>query len=266
MAPLALRRGLRIGHAGRQSLRHRLLILILASVGTVILESVPSFHTAWGSQLRAVEWAITMAFTAEYVLRLLVVLRRFAYARSFFGVVDLLALLPTYLSLLFPGTQALIVIRSLRLVRAFRILKLARYAGEASELWLALRASRHKISAFLLAMATVVVVVGSLMYLVESPYNDDFSSIPASMYFTIVTMTTLGFGDITPETNIGRFLTAGLSLLGYGVLAVPTGIVGAEIASARTVNRARFCPNCGHLGHDSDARNCKMCGTPLAEV
>jgi voltage-gated potassium channel len=206
---------------------------------------------------------ITAIFTVEYLVRLLVVPRPVTYARSFFGVIDLLALLPTYLSLFFIGAHSLIVIRALRLLRVFRILKLTRYAGEASELWLALRASRHKISAFILAMATVVVVVGALMYLIEGPQNEDFSSIPASMYFTVVTLTTLGFGDITPVTTTGRFLTAAVSLLGYGVLAVPTGIVSAEIASARAVNRARICPGCGHVGHDADARNCKLCGSVL---
>lgn len=241
-----------------------LLLLIVASVAAVVLESVPSFQERWGDGLRVFEWVITVLFTLEYVVRLLIVPRPVVYARSFFGVVDLLALLPTFLSLVFVGTQSLIVIRALRLVRAFRILKLTRYAGEASELWQALRASRHKISAFLLTMATVIVVVGALLYVVEGPQNEDFSSIPASMYFTVVTVTTLGFGDITPQTGFGRFLTAAVSLLGYGVLAVPTGIVSAEIASARATYRGGQCPQCGFVGHDLDASHCKMCGARLA--
>lgn len=217
-----------------------------------------------GGALRAFEWAITVLFTLEYVARLASAPQPRRYARSFFGVIDLLALLPTYVGLVFVGAHSLLVIRVLRLLRAFRILKLTQYVGEANELAAAMRASRPKITVFLLTVATIVVVVGALMYLVEGPENPGFASIPSSMYFTVVTLTTLGFGDITPRTDFGRFLTAAVSLLGYAIIAVPTGIVSAEIASVRGRSREpRRCPNCDRPGHDTDAQFCKYCGTPL---
>ena len=241
-----------------------LLLLIAASVVAVVLESVQSVEEQWGGVLRAFEWTVTIIFTAEYLARLVSARRPGAYARSFLGVVDLLALLPTYLSLILIGGHSLLVIRALRLLRAFRVLKLTRYTGEANELAAAMRASRPKITVFMVTVGTIVVVVGALMYLVEGPENEGFSSIPASMYFAVVTLTTLGFGDVTPRTDLGRFLTAVVSLLGYAIIAVPTGIVTAEMSHARSTRSGIVsCPSCGAFGHDSDARFCKYCSAQL---
>ena len=195
-----------------------LLWLILGSVAIVVVESVAEFRAEWGGWLRAAEWTFTILFTAEYVLRLLTVGRPLRYATSFFGIVDLLAILPTYLSLFIEGPQIFILIRSIRLLRAFRIFKLARYLGEANLLLRALRASRPKISVFLGAVLVVVVIVGAVMYTIEGDASG-FTSIPRSVYWAIVTVTTVGYGDIAPRTTAGQTLAAFLMILGYGILA-----------------------------------------------
>ena len=240
-----------------------LLILIGSSVTAVLLESVESVEEQWGTALRTFEWIVTGLFTVEYVARLLIARRPAAYAGSFYGVVDVLAVLPTYLSLLIPGAQSLLVIRAFRLLRVFRVFKLAHFVGEATELRTALRASRQKITVFLTAVGAIVLIVGSAMYLIEGDETEGFSSIPESIYFTVVTITTVGFGDIAPETPLGRFLTSIVSLLGYGIIAVPTGIVTAEIAFARRGVTTRACPSCATEGHDPDASHCKYCGVEL---
>jgi voltage-gated potassium channel len=243
-----------------------LLISILLSVLAVVLESVQDIRAEHLALLRATEWFFTILFTIEYLLRLICVGRPLKYARSFFGIVDLLAIVPTYLSLFIIGSQALIVIRALRLLRVFRVFKLARYVGEAGVLMQALRNSRPKITVFLVAVASVVLIVGSLMYVIEGGQPDTgFTSIPTSIYWTIVTMTTVGFGDITPQTVIGKTLASMVMIVGYGIIAVPTGIVTAEMtfAARRKSITTQSCPVCAGEGHDVDARHCKFCGAEL---
>jgi voltage-gated potassium channel len=239
-----------------------LLIAILVSVVAVILESVAEIRGQYGGALRAVEWTITVAFTVEYLLRLVAVDRPGRYARSFFGVVDLLAILPTYLALAVPATQSLMVIRAVRLLRVFRIMKLTHFLTESQLLFTAMRASRRKITVFLGVVVTVVLIVGALMYLIEGEEHG-FTSIPTSMYWAVVTMTTVGYGDIAPRTPLGQFLAALLMILGYGIIAVPTGIVTVELANAGRAVSRQACPSCGAEGHDIDARHCKYCGARL---
>lgn len=240
-----------------------LLWLILASVATVMLESVPEIRAQWGKQLYEVEWLFTFLFTVEYVLRLVCVPERVNYARSFFGIVDFVSIAPTYLSLLFPGAQSLLVLRAFRLLRVFRILKLGAYIGQSRILMHALRRSRAKITVFLAAVLAITTSVGTLMYVIEGDENG-FTSIPISVYWAIVTMTTVGYGDLAPMTGLGRFLASTLMILGYGVIAVPTGIVTAELTSvARETNSTIVCAGCGHAGHDADASHCKRCGHQL---
>ena len=241
-----------------------LLVAILLSVLVIMLESVAAYRIAYGDELRALEWVFTGLFTVEYVLRLYSVARPMAYARSFFGLVDLLSILPTYLSLFFVGAQSLLVIRAFRLLRIFRVLKLAHYLGEANVLRRALDASRPKITVFLIAVLNIACIMGALMYLIEGEASG-FNNIPVSMYWAIVTMTTVGFGDIAPRTPPGQFLAAILMLMGYGIIAVPTGIVSAEIARAGRKGpvSGQACPACAAEGHDSDALHCKFCGARL---
>jgi voltage-gated potassium channel len=230
----------------------------------VLLESVAGIRARWGTELRAAEWLFTGLFTVEYGLRLVSVKRPGRYAGSFFGLVDLLAIVPTYLSLLIAGAQTLIVIRALRLLRVFRVLKLAHFLGEAHHLGLALRASVRKIVVFLGTVLTLVLIVGSLMYLIEGAASG-FTSIPEAIYWAIVTLTTVGYGDIAPETVLGRLLASVVMILGYAIIAVPTGIVTVEMAAIRRGGRVstQACPSCAAEGHDPDARFCKRCGAGL---
>jgi len=239
-----------------------LILAILASVCVVMLETVPSVHADLGPVLRAAEWFFTILFTLEYAARLWCAPRPGRYARSFFGVVDLVSILPTYLSLLLPGAQALLVVRSLRLLRVFRVLKLGEYTSEATSLRHALARSRQKITVFLAVVLTLVLVLGSLMYLVEGPANG-FTSIPRSVYWAIVTLTTVGYGDITPHTVAGQVLASVVMILGYGIIAVPTGIVTVELGRGSGGSPARDCRRCGLAGHEVDARYCRRCGEAL---
>lgn len=244
-----------------------LLVAILLSVLAVMLDSVPSVHAVRGRELRAAEWLFTALFTVEYGLRLWCVERPVRYARSFFGLVDLVAILPSFLSLLFDGAQSLLLVRELRILRVFRLLKLANYLGEAEVLTSALRASRPKIVVFLVVVVNVASIMGALMYLIEG-HRGAFDSIPAGVYWAIVTMTTVGFGDIAPVTVQGRILASLLMLMGYGIIAIPTGIVTSEIVQAgrakvRLPVSTRCCPSCAAEGHDADARHCKYCGAEL---
>lgn len=240
-----------------------LIVTILASVLVAMLDSVAGVHQAWGSTFYLLEWGFTLVFTVEYVARLLVVARPLRYARSFFGIIDLLAVLPTWLSLLFPGMQYLLVVRILRILRVFRVLRLARYVSEAGLLVDAMHRSGRKIFVFLCAILTIVTVFGALMYVVEGPAHG-FKSIPAGVYWAIVTVGTVGFGDLAPETAGGRFLASVLILIGYGIIAVPTGIYTAELASGlRRRHDARRCPHCGMRGHEDDAGWCRGCGGEL---
>lgn len=242
-----------------------LIAAILASVVAVMLDSVAPIKAIHGDALYALEWFFTILFTAEYILRLLSVGRPGKYALSFFGVVDFLAIAPTYLSLLLPGTQYLIVIRVLRVLRIFRVLKVAQYVGEAHLLTKALGASRRKITVFLFTVLTLVTILGSLMYLVEGPENG-FTSIPKSVYWAIVTLTTVGYGDISPRTPAGMLLASVVMILGYAIIAVPTGIVTSEISYAMAAGRkvsTQACRECSAEGHDPDAVHCKFCGAIL---
>lgn len=240
-----------------------LLWAITLSVLVVALESVARLRAQYGPVLLALEWGFTILFTVEYVCRLISVRRPFRYAASFFGVVDLLAILPTYLSLFVPGSQYLLVIRVLRLLRIFRLLKLVEYLHQADVLVTALRASRFKISVFLLTVLTLNVIIGAVMYVVEGEEHG-FTDIPTSIYWAIVTLTTVGYGDISPGTGLGKAIASLVMLVGYGIIAVPTGIVTAELARAAqpTVSN-QACPNCGAEGHDTDATFCKYCGAQL---
>lgn len=240
-----------------------LLVLIVTSVAVVMLESVPGVRDEYGWLLIRLEWLFTVLFTIEYLLRLYSVRAPWKYATSFFGVVDLMAVVPTYLSLLFPGAQALLVIRILRLLRVFRIFKLAGYLNESRALWVALKASSRKIFVFLFAILNIVIVTGAVVYLVEGPAHG-FTSIPASIYWAVVTLTTVGYGDLVPLTPAGQFLASLLMLMGYGIIAVPTGIVSAEVVQVvhgRISTQA--CPSCSAEGHQYDAVHCRKCGTPL---
>jgi voltage-gated potassium channel len=240
-----------------------LILAILTSVLLVMLDSVSSIQAIYGDILLAGEWFFTILFTIEYLLRLVSVGRPGAYATSFFGIVDLMAILPTYLSIFFPGAQYLLVIRILRVLRVFRILKLVQYLGEARMLIQALRASLRKIVVFLITVLTLVTIFGAFIYLVEDPQNG-FTSIPKSIYWAIVTLTTVGYGDISPQTVLGQLLSSLIMIIGYGIIAVPTGIVTVELAQAfkRQIS-TQACPDCSAEGHDKDAKFCKYCGSRL---
>ncbi len=241
-----------------------LIVSIVFSVVLVMLDSVEAIQAVYGQWLLLGEWFFTLLFTAEYLLRLFCVQRPLLYARSFFGVVDLLAILPTYLSVILPGGQYFIIIRVLRLLRIFRVFKLVQFLSEARLLLAALRASLRKITVFLFTVLTVVIIFGALMYVVEGAANG-FTSIPRSIYWAIVTMTTVGYGDIAPQTDIGQALASVIMIIGYGIIAVPTGIVTVELTQAvhRGMVSTQACPGCGSDGHDKDARYCKYCGTTL---
>ncbi|MBK8580551.1 MAG: ion transporter [Flavobacteriales bacterium] len=239
-----------------------LLWAILISVLLVMLESVPAIKAKYGTALYVSELVFTGIFTVEYFLRLWIVQRPRHYAFSFFGIVDLLSILPTFLSLVIGGAHSLMVIRVLRLVRVFRVLKLARFITEAGMLGRALVASRRKIMVFLLAVLTIVVIFGTIMYLVESP-ESGFTSIPRSVYWTIVTLTTVGYGDIAPQTTLGQMIASMIMILGYAIIAVPTGIVGVELAKGS--NPGKECMTCHATGHLGDARYCRRCGAEMPE-
>jgi len=239
-----------------------LILLILASIVVVMLDSVQGIRGEHGTALLAAEWTFTILFTIEYCLRLACVGRPAHYARSFFGVVDLLAIVPTYVSLALPGAQALLVIRTVRILRVFRVLKLANYVSESERLMRALYASRRKIEVFLFAVFTLVVIFGALMYLIEGPENG-FTSIPRGLYWAVVTMTTVGYGDIAPQTNFGQAVSAFIMILGYGIIAVPTGIVTAQLTQGAMDVSGQACPSCGAGGHRVDAAFCRLCGSKM---
>ena len=245
-----------------------LILVILASVLVVMLDSVESIVERHGLALHILEWIFTILFTIEYAARLASVESKRRYALSFFGIVDLLSIIPTYLSLLLPDTRFLVIIRVLRVLRVFRVLKLVRFLGEARVLARALAASRFRIIVFLITVVTLVVILGSFMYLIEGSAAG-FTSIPVAVYWAVVTLTTVGFGDITPITAVGQFLAAIIMLLGYGLIAVPTGIVSVELAHAAHAARGlpgvrdRVCSGCRSGGH---ARFCKKCGGTVVDV
>ncbi len=240
-----------------------LLIFIFLSIILVMLESVQSIRVLYGEQIRFLETIITGIFSLEYALRVYVSHRPFRYMRSFFGLVDLLSILPFYIGLFFMGSHNLIVIRVLRLLRIFRIFKFTRYTRESNHLLQALLNSRAKLTVFVMAVSTLVTIFGSLMYLIEGDENG-FTSIPQSIYWAIVTLTTVGYGDIAPQTNFGRFISSLVMIVGYAIIAIPTGIVGYEITQvSKNAMNTRVCPNCMAEGHDFNANFCKACGAKL---
>jgi voltage-gated potassium channel len=246
-----------------------LILVILLSIAAVILESIAEIGARYGPLLKTIEWTFTLLFTAEYLVRLWCVRRPRVYATSFFGIVDLLAVLPTYLELFATGSGYLLVIRILRILRLFRVLKLARYVSAADTLVEAMMQSWRKILVFLYVIITIAVLFGSIMFVVEGPQNG-FTSIPRGIYWGIVTLTTVGFGDITPRTPLGQSIAALVMIMGYGIIAVPTGIYAAELRDVMTRRRAATpCPECSRTGQDEDATFCKFCGarltTPAAE-
>ncbi len=239
-----------------------LLFVILLSIALVLLESVPSFRTKFGSELRIMEWVITIVFTVEYILRILIIRKPIRYIFSFYGIIDFLAVIPTYLSLFIVGSHSLVVIRVLRLLRVFRILKLTRYTNAGRTLARAMWASREKISVFIFFVLTLVIIIGTLMYLIEGETHG-FTSIPQSIYWAIVTLTTVGYGDISPQTSFGQLLASIVMIIGYAIIAVPTGIVTAEIIKDTKSQNTQVCPNCMYDLHDNDALYCKKCGSKL---
>ena len=229
-----------------------------------MVDSITDLHKEYGVWFYIIEWTLTGLFSLEYILRLISVRSQWRYARSWLGIIDLLAILPMYISFLFPGAQSLLVLRSLRILRVFRIFRLTHYISEMRFLSFAIKSSLKKISIFMLVVLMLVIIMGSLMYLVE-PDTPGFENIPASIYWAIVTITTVGYGDVAPITPIGKFIASSIMMLGYGIIAVPTGIITTEMALAartRGLNH-EVCPGCGKEGHDEDARFCKRCGEKL---
>ncbi|MEB2783426.1 ion transporter [Algoriphagus persicinus] len=242
-----------------------LLFLILGSILVAILDSVASLHLQHGKLFLLLEWLFTILFTIEYALRIWLSRKPKGYIFSFFGMVDLMAILPAYLSILIVNSQLLTVVRALRLLRVIRILKLGRYIAEAEYLTKSLKASAHKIMIFIGFVLTIVLIMGTLMFIIEGPENG-FASIPVGMYWAIVTLTTVGFGDITPQTTIGQFVASIIMLLGYAIIAVPTGIVSSEMAAQkRSLEKSKqiACPSCKHSGLDEWDEFCKFCGEKL---
>lgn len=242
-----------------------LLAMIILSIIVVMLESVEPIHDEYGNTLGIIEWGLTILFTLEYILRIVSVKKPWKYIFSFYGLVDLISIVPTYLSIMTTGTQTLATVRSLRLLRVFRILKMGRFLKEASRLTNALISARAKIMVFLLAILTVVTIMGTIMYMIEDP-KDGFTSIPRSIYWAIVTLTTVGYGDIAPQTVLGQFFASIIMIMGYAIIAVPTGIVTAEIVRGPKEDddvSTQACTNCSRDGHDTDAEFCKYCGAEL---
>lgn len=239
-----------------------LLVAILLSVLVIMLESVQSIDDLYDPEFKTAEWVFTILFTIEYLMRLSVIKRPLRYAVSFYGLVDLLSILPTYIGLFASGAESLLVIRSLRLLRVFRVMKLTRYLGEANQLGKALVSSKRKILVFLFVVFMAAIIMGTLMFLIEGPEHG-FTSIPRSIYWAIVTLTTVGYGDISPGTAMGQVMASIIMILGYGIIAVPTGIVTAELTKTELVENTQSCSNCGENMHLDDAKYCHNCGEVL---
>ena len=240
-----------------------LLILILFSVAAVMIESVEQYSIKYSRILTLFEWVITGIFSLEYILRIISVKKPLKYIFSFYGLIDLVSLLPTYLGLFMfsDSISSIKTIRTIRLLRVFRILKLIRYVKEANTLKQALIASKQRIVVFLLAVLAVATIMGTIIYMIEDP-KDGFTSIPRSIYWAIVTLTTVGYGDIAPQTVLGQFFASIIMILGYAIIAVPTGMISAELALSEKMN-TQSCPSCSHEGHENNAKHCKQCGAEL---
>ncbi|ABM00318.1 ion transporter [Shewanella amazonensis] len=240
-----------------------LILCIIASVTLVLLDTVSSINARWGGLIHVLEWIFTVIFTLEYGIRIYCSAHRWQYAHSFYGIVDLLSVLPSYLALFFPGANFTLIIRVLRLFRIFRVLKLLRYLSEGNLLLKAMMQSSRKVFLFFFSVSLIIMVLSAIMYMVEGPENG-FSSIPKSIYWTIVTITTVGYGDITPKTELGQAIAALTMLIGYSIIAIPTGILTAEISQEIGRHRdLRRCSNCLKTGHDQDAEYCNKCGSEL---
>ncbi len=240
-----------------------LLFVILVSIIVVMLESVPGINQHYSNYFYSIEWIVTFLFTIEYILRIASLQKPLSYVFSFMGIVDLLSLLPTYLGLLVDGTESLMVIRSIRFLRIFRVLRLSRFMLGADILGEALRNSRHKIIVFLITILTIVIIMGGLMFVIESR-EAGFTSIPRSIYWAIITITTVGYGDIAPITPLGQAIASLMMLFGYAIIAVPTGIVSSEMTTLKKGNVKEFeCPNCSTSGHEKEAKFCKSCGEKI---
>jgi voltage-gated potassium channel len=241
-----------------------LLVFILGSIVVVMLDSVESYHLKYGDFFSVLEWIFTILFTVEYVLRLISIKQPLRYVFSFLGIIDLLAIIPSYLSIFFIGAESLLVLRALRLLRIFRIFKLTHFLTEMEFLKTAVFTSLKKISIFMLVVLALVIILGSVMYLVENGENG-FTNIPDSIYWAIVTITTVGYGDISPVTPLGKFIASIMMFIGYGIIAVPTGIITTDMAIAvrNKKHGNETCPGCGKEGHDQDAKFCKHCGSIL---
>ncbi len=243
-----------------------LLIAIIGSLLVIMLETVPSINQKYRNILIGFEWFFTILFSVEYIVRLIIVSRPWNYARSFYGIIDLISILPSYLAIVLGGAQYFIVIRSLRLLRVFRVLKMVRFIGEANVLSSALRASRHKIAVFIIAVVCMTFIMGTIMYIVEGPEHG-FKSIPISVYWCIVTLTTVGYGDISPETPLGQLIASIIMIMGYGIIAVPTGIVTSELnrqsKEESSPNSTRVCPVCDASDLKFKAQYCHDCGEKI---
>lgn len=239
-----------------------LLIIIIISILVITLESIEPLNIRFRSVFVFAEWFFTIIFTVEYLLRIYSIQKPLKYMTSFFGIIDLLAILPTYLEILIPGIHFVISIRVLRLLRIFRVLKMQNYISHGKILYTAIKSSKYKITVFLFAVLNIVIVVGAIMYAIEGKENG-FTSIPKSIYWAIVTLTTVGYGDISPSTPLGQILASIVMITGYGIIAVPTGIVTFELNKAQKEITAEACPSCGRDGHDRDAEFCKFCGGKL---
>lgn len=242
-----------------------LLIVIILSILTVMLESVKGISAHFGKELIIIEWIFTIMFSIEYIARIIASPKPFKYIFSYLGIIDFLAITPTFLNVFFKGSHAVIVIRSIRLIRIFRILKLARYMGGARTIYTALRASIPKIVVFLVAVVSLTIILGTFMYLFEGNQNEGFSDIPTSIYWAIVTLTTVGYGDIIPITLLGKVMASVIMILGYGIIAVPTGIVTGEFIHEQKMKGQKACRNCNKSGHDADAKFCKYCGEKIGD-
>jgi voltage-gated potassium channel len=243
-----------------------LMVCIVLSVVLIFIDTIEQVNSQYGDYIQIAEWTFTVIFTVEYILRLYCSLNRLHYVRSFFGVVDLVSILPSYLDLIFPGANVALALRVLRLFRVFRVLKLLRYLRDGHILLKAMMQSSRKVFMFFFAVSLIIMVLSVIMYVVEGP-NNGFTSIPQSMYWTVVTITTVGYGDITPQTPLGQAIAALTMLIGYSIIAIPTGILTAEITHEMVRTRdLRKCSNCGKKGHDNDAEYCNHCGSELEKL